>query len=565
MAGSRGSDGRETTVSHRPFRGGELAIVACISILVAVAMSWPLVLRLGTVVPHDNGDPLLQAWQVAWIGHALLHQPFHLFQANTFWPLPDSLAFSDAPIGYAPASLVAEESPHAAIVVYDLLYLLAYALASFGAYVLARELGLRPASAAVTGAAFAYAPWRFGEDAHLHVLSSGGVPLALALLLHGYRHGSARAALAGWLVAAWQITLGFTLGLQLAVLLLGLVIVAIVALPGVRRPNRRLLAATLAGVAVFGLVALAQARPYLRVIDEHPEAKRSLIDVFRFSPPVQGFLAAPSGNLVWGAVTSRARAGLPFPSEQTLFPGLAVMVLAAVGAFARAFPRRLRVGLVLGVAACAVLSLGVRHTPLGYVGPYRLLYELVPGWKGIRTPGRLNTLTSLGLALLAGAGAAAVLERVRTRVRSPNHRAVVAVAALLVAAVVVEGRGTLTLAKVPTVPRGLALAAAPVLELPSDYLHDLRYTYWSTAGFRPLANGASGFDPTQLVALREGVRDFPDEKSVRALRAARIRSVVLHPDLAVGTPWDGAERRSIAGLPLTRTRVGETVVYTLKN
>ena len=39
-----------------------------------------------------------------WRGTATrwLHHPLSLFQANTFWPLRDSLAFSDALVGYAP-------------------------------------------------------------------------------------------------------------------------------------------------------------------------------------------------------------------------------------------------------------------------------------------------------------------------------------------------------------------------------------------------------------------------------------------------------------------------------
>ena len=73
-----------------------------------------------------------------------LHQPLHFFQANQFWPLHDTLAFSDALIGYAPAGLIGS-GPHAAVVRYDLLFLFAYALAFFGAYLLARELGARTA------------------------------------------------------------------------------------------------------------------------------------------------------------------------------------------------------------------------------------------------------------------------------------------------------------------------------------------------------------------------------------------------------------------------------------
>ena len=124
----------------------EVALVVAGSCLLAVVMNWPLVLHLGETVPKDLGDPLPQAWQVAWDGHALAHQPLHLFQANQFWPLHDTLAFSDALVGYAPAGLVGS-GPEAAVARYDVVFLLAYALAFAGAYLLARELGLGPGAA----------------------------------------------------------------------------------------------------------------------------------------------------------------------------------------------------------------------------------------------------------------------------------------------------------------------------------------------------------------------------------------------------------------------------------
>src|SRR5690348_552395 len=153
----------------------EVGLVALAASLLAVVMTWPLVLHLGSTVPRDIGDPLAEAWQPAWGGHALLHQPLQFFDANRFWPIKDSLAFGDALIGYAPTGIVGS-GPHAAVVRYDLLFLFAYALAFFGAYLLARELGLRPAEAAIVGAAYAFAPFRLEQDGHMQVISSGGIP-----------------------------------------------------------------------------------------------------------------------------------------------------------------------------------------------------------------------------------------------------------------------------------------------------------------------------------------------------------------------------------------------------
>jgi hypothetical protein len=511
---------------------------ALAGLALALVMTWPLVLHLGSDIAKDLGDPLLQTWQVSWIGHAVLEQPLDLWQANTFWPYADTLAFSDALVGYAPAGLVAQVSPHTALVVYNLLFLGAYALAFLGTYLLGRELGLAWPGAIAAGVAFAYAPWKLAQNGHLHVLSSGGIPLALFLLVRGYRRGSPGLVLAGWLVAAWQMTLGFTLGLQLAYLLGVLAIVALVAVarrPALR-PGRRVAAATAIGAVAFVLVSALMARPYLRVIDAHPEAGRAPAYVESFSPQPRSFLAAPEQSWLWGDLTSRIRAPLSSWDEMSLFPGLAIAVLALVGALGHVLPRRLRIGLAIGVVACAALSLGVRDVsgPAKYLTPYRLLFDFAPGWDGVRTPGRINTLTSLGLALLAGAGACVI---------------------------VAEGLGPLTHPRVPAPPAAVRLAAEPQLELPAGFRHDALYSYWSTKGFPLTVNGAGGFDPTGYDRLRKEVAGFPDAASVSALQRLGVRSVLLHPERAVGTPWEGAVDEPIAGLPLEREVVDGVVLF----
>ena len=210
-----------------PSGARELLLVVLAGVLLAVLITWPLVLHPGHRIAQDLGDPVRTAWQIAWTGHALLHHPTHLWQSNAFYPFSNTLAFSDSLLGYAPAGLVGHGEV-AALVRYNLLFLFAYALAFVGAYLLGRELRLKPWAAAVVGVAFAYAPFRSTMNGHLHVISSGGIPLTLFLLLRGYRNGRRRMVFAGWAVAAWQFSLGFTLGLQLAYLLAVLALVALV-------------------------------------------------------------------------------------------------------------------------------------------------------------------------------------------------------------------------------------------------------------------------------------------------------------------------------------------------
>src|SRR4051794_29891531 len=412
-------------------RRQELLLAALAAVGLALLMHWPLPLHIGRDVPRDLGDPLPQAWQVAWDGHALAHQPLDFFQANVFWPLKNSLAFSDALVGYAPLGLIGS-GPHAAVVRYDLLFLFAYALAFFGAYLLARELGASRGGAFVAGAAFAYAPWRLEQDGHLHVLSSGGIPLALALLVRGYRRGSGRTVLAGWLVAAWQLSLGFSLGLQLAYLLLVLAVLALAL--GFRPPRATLIATVLGGLA-FVLVAVPLSRPYLEVGRDHPESKRTDATVAAFSGWPRMYLAPPGANTVWSGATVEQRRRLKFVPEQALFPGLAVVLLALLCLWrgGELWSRRLRWGLAAGVLAGVWLSMGFHAGSFPW--PYELVYHHLPGWESSRTPSRLNTLTSLGLALLAAGGATWLV----ARMRRPRLRSVLGVA--LVAAVLIEGAG----------------------------------------------------------------------------------------------------------------------------
>ncbi|HEY0345682.1 MAG TPA: hypothetical protein VGC59_13590 [Solirubrobacteraceae bacterium] len=540
----------------------ELLGCCALAVVLALAMHWPLPLHMGRDIAQDLGDPLVQAWQVAWDGHALVHQPLRLFQANMFWPLPDSLAFSDALVGYAPVGLIGSGT-HAAVARYDVLFLATYVLCFVSAWLLARELGAGRVGAAVAGAAFAYAPFRLEQEGHMHVISSGGIVLALFLLLRGYRRGSGATIAVGWLVATWQFSLGFTLGLPLAYLLAaGTLAVAVTWWRrGRPRPPRQVIVATAGGMLCFALVAGLLARPYMRVLHDHPEARRTLSEVVGFSGSPRKFLAASEDSRVWGAATAPIRDGLTFVPEQTLFPGLAILALALVGLRARTFDRRLRIGLGLGALGVAVLSLGFALGDWSWLYPYRWLYEALPGWQGIRVPGRLHTFTTLCLALLAGAGAQALVGRVRARGGALAAGTCVVV---VCAAVLSEGWGFADHPTVPLAPPGQRAAPPPALHLPMGPDDNRRYVLWSTDGFPRLVNGRASFIPRQYQALMNGMASFPDARSVRHLRRYGVRSVTVHLDRAGSRLATRASAGPLRGLGLERERRGSVVRFVLR-
>jgi hypothetical protein len=380
---------------------------------------------------------------------------------------------------------------------------------------------------------------------------------------------------AGWLVAAWQISLGFSLGLQFAYLLAVLaLVVAVHRWRSDRRlPHRRMIAVTCAGLALVAAITVYQARPYLKVAHDYPTAKRTLKEVKTYSAGPAAWFAASSENRVWGSATSTLRADVHSKNESVFFPGGLVLVLAAAGLASPLYTRRLRLGLAAAIVVCSVLALGLGLTGAGY--PYRILFDHAPGWDGVRVPGRVFTLATLAYALLAGAGVALLARRAQ---QWGERRSLVgvapAVAIVLAIGVLGEGAGHLGHPLVPQPTRAEAGLPGPRLDLPTDGAADRVWQYFSTNGFYEIPVGNSTFDIPEVDDLRGGMNGFPDRASIEKLRYYGIRTVVLHlvlPKLPgiVGYAYPeppnalAAAAKPIAGLGVSARRVGSIVIYSI--
>jgi hypothetical protein len=467
----------------------------------------------------DSADPTGQAWLLAWIGHALLAEPARLWDTNAFYPDRTGLAFNDTLLGYAPAGLIGD-GVDAAVLRYNTVFVLVFALAALGAYALARQLGANRVGAAVAGAAFAYAPWRYGHEGHLNILSTGGIALALAMLArghgwslrHGYRPDRVRPgwAVAGWLVAAWQIALGFGVGLPFFYVLAGICLVAGAGWLVTGRPRlpRRLVLADLAGGLAFAAVSGAMAWTYLRVRADHPETLRSLDYVAVFSPPLRGYLIAPRSSLPWGAWHDPVRATLgEVPPEKALLCGYVLYALAVCGLVTSVWTVRQRLFLAAGVC-----------------------------WP-------------------AGSG----------RPPFPDFRSVAVrvVTVSLLIAVLAEGLPKMDHVGVPPAPAAMAEAPAPLIVLPPDDSSDLNVMLWSTDGFPVMTNGSSSVITPARQELRDLMRGFPNAPSVTRLRQLGIRSVVVVRDRVAGGPYEAALHASIDELGITRRTVGADLLYSI--
>jgi len=232
-------------------------------------------------------------------------------------------------------------------------------------------------------------------------------------------------------------------------------------------------------------------------------------------------------------------------------PALALIALCwlapAVRARLAAFARMPESVLLFMIVASWWLSLGpsprVMGRPLELWSPYRLFYELVPGFDGVRAPARLAMVVALGLSMLAGL-AIARLERFR----GSGAIAIVACAIFLVETslpplwtngispaavyaapeprVVRPARAAQVYHAVTKTPADAVLLEMPIGELN----YDVRAMYYSAVHWRRLVNGYSGFFPPHydelLSMLSTAGRE--DERAWHTLEQFGVTHVLVH-------------------------------------
>lgn len=543
----------------------EVALAFCLGLFVSVLFNLPIVLRPWSSVTGDLGDPLLQTWQLAWL-HRYLSEGGDLWTGNQFYPAIDSLAFSDSLLGYLPLSLHGDGMA-ASVFRYNAAFVLAFALAFTGGYLLARQLGGNWQGALLAGVVLAWSPWRLTHEHHLNLLSVGGIALAFWAIARGHgfslrRRGTPRPgwAFAGWLIAAWQVTMGFALGITFVYAMVA-VGVAVVVVVWRRRLGLRMIIANAWGMAVFLVVTMLMMAPYLRVVDRYGFG-RTWHEIELFSPPVSSLFTTTANSWLWHATSLADNSAIPRHGlvEKLLFPGLVVVVFAIAGLFLSAWRVSARIVLGALVVFTAVLALGASFHDGAL---YRVPWALLPGWDAMRAPGRLILWTILLLAVLA-AGAVTELGRqfvIRTRLRA---RTIAVLLVLSAVGALLEGVPRWAHVTVPDAPAGLLRVfeqtQEPLLLLPMDTPDEFVYLLWSTEGFPKMVNGNSGNFPPQYREIAATAVNFPDQASVSALRRHGIYKIIV-----VKSRRHGVEiaARPVGGLPLSRVESDEVVEYTI--
>lgn len=493
----------------------------------------------------DRGDPLLNAWILAWDQHQIRHDPLRLFQANIFHPFADTLAYSEHIVGPALLAAPARLLTSNPIAIQNVSIVTSFVALGVAAFLFFRWVSGNSIAAAFGALAVALAPVRMAELGHVQILHTAGLPVLLYGLwsyLEKPRLGAALLFFAGFLFQALSSFYLASMALLCSLVSLGVAPVLL----GWRRVLRSTVL-LLPGAAVTGLLLVPFTAPYWRLRKELGFV-RSLEGQYSNWASHKAYLRPFPGT--GGARLLPDHAGSILTS---LYLGIVMVVLALAGTLwwrdrrqvdhsRRAFATALFGAIAL---AAFVLSLGGwRDLDNGrrLLLPFYFLHS-VPGVDGIRATVRFSILVDLAVVGLAVLGLAWIGNRLG---RSSRIAAAAAVAGLgLLAAAdrmpslpIAPSESVRVEDEIPHVYRWLARdTGAKVLELPMlvgagpregwDFIPYER-DYFSTVHWRPTLNGVSGYEPPGYQSVLARMQDFPSKDSLDRIRELPVNRIVVH-------------------------------------
>ena len=524
--------------------------------LLALALTWPLMLHFATHVPGDGGDDPALTWNLWWVKYALLDihtNPFHC--RYMFYPIGINLAFYTLTVlngvlsiplqlwlGLVPAG--------------NLILLSSFVLGAFGAYLLAESIlrtggtaavatgyggsttgpdaggkeptrtpshpaaAVRPRNARtlaflVAGCIYGFASCKlfYASLGQFNIASSQWIPFFVLFLLRmGRNPKRLRYPVLGGLFLTMQAWAEMTFA-SFLLIFTGLYALWLAAVKP-RRQALTFLGGLLLMLALFAVgisPMLAAMLPDLRAEGDFWVRGTGFAEVFSADPV--GLLLPTRLHPLFGKLVDR----FPFPHDkgQHLYPGYVTLLLALLGLLkGKGRPRDIKLRAFFAAAALAftVLALGptlhLNGRDTGIALPFTLLQKL-PFFKGNRYPGRYNVMVMLCLALLAAWGG----EYIISRALGPSAGALRSglVGSILVALILFEHLSVplpLSDMRIPQAYRIIADDPAPgaVLEIPLAWRNGFRITgtmdvvimfeqFYQTLHHRPILGGNTSRNP----------------------------------------------------------------------
>lgn len=524
------------------------------SILLAVWVLFPYSVNINRGVPNVI-DPLFYAWNLSHNADNWFKGFDALLNTNIFYPLSNTIAYSDTLWGQSLFINPIIWITHNPILAENIGVLLSFPLSAMAMFFLSFYLTKNLVASFISGIFFAFSFPRLSQIGHLPMISSQWLPLYILFLLKFLEDGKRKNFI---LLCIWYV-LSITSSIYFGVFLIPITVVIIIAdfikllylHSLVKYINRAI--TVLPVIIPFILILGVALLPYIRLKAENPEIKRSIDDVTHLRANLIDYMSVLPTSLNTYAFPTNT-------NEHVLFPTFTLLLLALIGIITSSKHTRYTMSIFAVISFVSfILSLGneQRFTIGSYVTdpiklPYYYLYAFSPVFQIIRVPARFGIFVILSLSVLAAWGVDSVMKKNKLKW----------ITGLFVCTFIIEIWQTNTPfvtipidQSIPQIytwirkqPEPMILAELPVslsfyygnsmedqlyasyetLREPDVYALETYRVYFSSFHKKRIINGYSGFFPESYNRLVDILEGFPSELSINALQDIGVTHALVH-------------------------------------
>ena len=515
--------------------------------IAVVYITYPLPFHMDSLV-SGWGDELVIAWIQNWVVHSLFTNPLEIFQANTYYPYHNTLAYSDAffissVLGFPALWLLKEP-----VVLFNFTFISSLIMLGFFTYLLSMYLTKNFLASFLSGLLLVFSPAVLDKRVHLQVLAIQWVPLALLFFFLFINKKKSRYFILSIIFFIVQTLNSFLPGYFI---IFSYVVISVFAFMkkklswSVLLRKKHMLVCFLAALLLLPVIV-----PYYQVSQEFSYT-RDIREAIHYALQPEDLLVPNDDSRLQSIMTTLThQKDFKTPVEvKNGYIGF-VFSLLVIYAFFR-FINRIKknsfyfsalfmtgiVGLITSLGPALHLFRKTIHHPFPIILPYALFYYVLPGFNGFRNSARFEMLFVLCSAVSVGILLHEITKRMQQRKR-------VLLFLALFAGIVAEFRFPMQFIKAPqlkdfppvyrwvaTTPREAVIIELPVYNwYMAPYINNQRMRqFYSTQHFRKTVSGASGFSPPPWQQFVEKtVSEFPSPESLRQLKQKRIQYLLVY-------------------------------------
>lgn len=490
------------------------------------------------------------AWIFNWNIHSLLTGNFlHIFEANIYYPFPNSLAYSDFLFPSSLIALVPFLLLHEPIIPSNVTFFSSFVLLGFFTYLLSYSITKNFFASLLSGLLVIFSPITIDKRVHLQMLALEWIPLSLLFFLRFLKTDKFRYLLLSLLFFIIQTYNNFLAGYFL--------VFSLTLLSGFLSFSNKIMRKKLLVwknvFAVFAafLVILPICIPYYTVSKRY-DYVRNIRDTIHFAIQPEDLLVTDEHSRMHTFLTFflKSPSYPPYAEIQPGFVGV-VFMLVSIATLIYLFRRKKKHILLAPLVTIALLGFILAfgpalhwarrtiHQPFLLPLPYALLYYVAPGFQGFRNSARFEMLFILTMPI---AGAIMLTEFLKNK----KLWLQILLYSILIFGTVAEFNFPLKFEYAPTfaqfppvytwIRRETALQSV-ILEVPMynwdnnpfGNNQEVMREYYSTIHFRKIVGGGSGFSPPpwQQFAIHM-FNDFPSPQTIREAKRIGVTFIIVH-------------------------------------